>query len=135
VAARKLALLEMATFVAEQVPTVHTIRFALRSRVRGMEDGTKLASARSAMLRNIGVLQIKVTPNSEIGYTGQFIVAGVWERNPKNLAALKAALDDEREAYGARKAVASSGAWCRLVAKITKFLAPGDDRSARSQTW
>lgn len=135
VAVRKLALLEVSTFVAEQVPAVRTIRFALGGRVRALEDGTRLASARSAMLRSIGVPQIKVTPNPDAAYAGQFVVAGVWERSPKTLAALKATLEAERRSYGVRKAIADSSGWRRLVAKITNFLTLGEDRDPKTQSW
>lgn len=135
VAVRKLALLEITLYVAEQVPAVSTVRFALGGRVEGFEDGTKLASARSATLRSIGVRQVKVTPNPEAGYAGQFLVAGVWERSPKNIEALRATLEEERAAYDDRKAVASRTGWRRLAAKVTDFLTDGNPGESRTQTW
>jgi hypothetical protein len=134
-AVRKLALLEVSAHVAEHVPEVRTIRFALSSRVKEVDDGMKLASARSAMLRGIGVPKVKVTPNPAPGFTGQFIVEGLWTRSPKSLAALRAALEEERIAYARRKAAARGSWWARLVAKITNFLMHVAGADSRSQSW
>ena len=134
-ALRKLALMEVTAYVAEHVSTVRTIRFALSGRVKGLDDGMKLASARSALLRSIGVLRIKVTPNPDSAYAGQFVVEGLWTNSPQNLAMLRAVLDEEREAYGARKAAANSKPWRKLVAMIMKFLAPGEEGNSKNQVW
>lgn len=133
-ALRKLALMEVTAYVAEHVSTVRTIRFALSGRVKELDDGMKLASARSALLRSIGVLRIKVTPNPDPAYAGQFVVEGLWTNNPPNLAMLRATLEEEREAYGARKA-ANAKPWRKLVAMTMKFLAPGEEGNSKNQIW
>lgn len=98
---RKLVMVEVTAFIAEQYPAILTISFSLNKLIQGQNDGMKLAATRAAMLHGIGADQIKIIPNYESTHAGHFVVDGVWKRSPQNLQALAATLQREREAYAA----------------------------------
>ncbi|MBT2299555.1 hypothetical protein J7E70_03660 [Variovorax paradoxus] len=118
----KLALVEMVMFVAENFTSVQAISLSLSRQVEGYGDGMRLAGARSAFLQSIGAGHIMITPKPDAEHMGHFVVAGLWEYNPTNLAALAAVLEAERHAYySGREAAAAqaklsrSDSWVRRL--------------------
>jgi hypothetical protein len=118
----KLALVEMVMFVAENFTAVQAISLSLSRQIEGYGDGMRLAGARSAFLQSIGASHILITPKPDAEHMGHFVVAGLWEYNPANLAALASVLAAEREAYyGGREAAAARERLPRLDAWVRRF--------------
>ncbi|VTU26488.1 hypothetical protein SRS16CHR_03868 [Variovorax sp. SRS16] len=103
----RLVLLEVVAFLAENFADVQAVSLALSRDIEGYSDGMTLASARSATLQSIGARHIMITPKPDAAHAGHFVVAGLWEYNQANLAALMAHLQKEREAYRERDAAAA----------------------------
>lgn len=101
---RKLALLEATAFIADNFPSVDTVRLSLRSHMDSHDDGITLARIRAELLRRICAEEINIAPNFEPPFRGHFLVSGVWKRSRRNLEALAATLQFEREAYRASSA-------------------------------
>lgn len=117
----KLALVEIAMFLAENFTTVQTIRFSLGRNVEGYGDGVRLAVARSAFLQSIGAADVLMVPQPDAELMGHFVVTGIWTYNPTNLASLAEVLEAERQAYAQREAAAAAarraarGSWMRRL--------------------
>jgi hypothetical protein len=102
----RLVLLEMVAFIVERFNAVQAISITLSRNIENYADGLNLATVRSAFLHSIGTTNILVAPKPDPDQAGHFVVSGVWIYNPDNLAALRAVLNVEREAYRARNAAA-----------------------------
>lgn len=105
---RSLVLVEAVAFLAEHFPAVRTIRVSLSSPIEGRDDFLKVARARTRLLHWIGAQQINVVPNFVPSDRGNFMVSGVWKRNPQTLKTFNAALRHEREAHRSRRAAATT---------------------------
>lgn len=121
---RNLVLDEAVAFLAEHFVAVTTIRISLNSPVERHDDFLKVASNRAQLLHRIGARQIDISPNFLPSNRGNFTVSGVWQRNPKNLEALDAALRHEREAHRSRRAAAATvgGRLANLGERIRRLL-------------
>jgi len=121
---RKVMLVEAVTFLADHFATVATIRVSLNSPVERHDDFLKIARNRAQILDRIGAQQIHTIPNFVPSDRGNFIITGVWKRNPQSLQALNAALRHEREAHRSRKAAAGTfrGGLAILSARIRRLL-------------
>ncbi|MGJ7511681.1 hypothetical protein [Variovorax sp. GT1P44] len=94
-----LVLLEVTTYLAEQFDGIQTISYSLTREIEMHGDGMKVASARSALLLDIGAEAVTIAPSPDLETPGNFIVQGIWAYNERNLAALHQCLEREREIY------------------------------------
>jgi hypothetical protein len=123
-ATRSLVLVEAVAFLTEHFAAVATIRISLSSPIERRDDLLKVARARAQLLHRIGAQQINIIPNFLPSDRGNFMVGGVWKRNPQTLAAFDAALRDEREAHQSRRAAATTvrGRLVKLGERIRRLL-------------
>ncbi|MDM0000079.1 hypothetical protein QTI24_15785 [Variovorax sp. J22P240] len=105
-----LVLLEVTAYLAEQFHGVQTISYSLSREIEMHGDGMKVASARSALLQDIGAEGVTITPRPDHETPGNFVVEGVWAYNERNVAALGYCLTREREIYRQWEAPASQPA-------------------------
>ncbi|CAN7717551.1 hypothetical protein LJR175_006000 [Variovorax sp. LjRoot175] len=121
---RKLVLVEVLTFLAEQFETVATIRLTLNTPFEGRHDALKVASARAQMLGRISAEHIQIIPNLSPSGRGDFTVEAIWKRCPQSLGALREALHHERASHEARRMSAGSvkDRLARLGARIKRLL-------------
>ena len=89
----------MTAHVAEHFADVTTISYLLNRDTEGLSigyvGGMRLAAARSAMLQRIGAENILLAPHPEADRAQQFVVSATWRYNQRNLARVKAALEEE----------------------------------------
>jgi hypothetical protein len=121
---RKLVLVEVLTFLAEQFETVATIRLILNTPFEGRHDALNVASARARMLGRISAEHIQIIPNLTPSGRGDFTVQAVWKRCSQSLRALREALHHERAAHEARRRSASpvKDRFARLAARIKRLI-------------
>ncbi|MDM0106820.1 hypothetical protein QTH97_17885 [Variovorax sp. J22R24] len=105
-----LVLLEVTSYLAEQFHGIQTISYSLSREIEMHGDGMKVASARSALLQDIGAEGVTITPRPDHETPGNFVVEGVWAYNERNLAALGHCLAREREIYRQWEAAAGPAA-------------------------
>ena len=104
----RIILLELVAFIAERFSTVTLVRLCLHRDIESYREGITLAAERSELLQAMGASHIVITPKPDAGRIGHFVVAAAWEYNQANLAALGAALESERTAYGERERLAAA---------------------------
>lgn len=128
-----LVLLEVTTFLAEQFDGIQTISYALTREIEMHGDGMKVASARSALLLDIGAEAVTITPSPDLETPGNFIVQGIWTYNERNLAALHQCLAREREIYRQWEAAAAQPPMAipGLRNRLRQLLVRGARESAR----
>jgi len=102
-----LVLVEVTAYLAEQFDGVQTVSYSLSREIEMHGDGMKVASARSALLQDIGAEGVTITPRPDQHTPGNFVVEGVWAYNERNLASLARCLAREREIYRQWEASAS----------------------------
>ncbi|MBT2326865.1 hypothetical protein J7E62_31655 [Variovorax paradoxus] len=123
-----LLLVEVTMFMAEHLPTIQNVHFALTREIEIYGDGMMVASARVELLRSIGAADVHAQPKPDSSNPGNFVVQGVWAYTERNLAALRLALTMQRELY--RKHLASAPKQERPVSLLSRFrqwLAGDDD--------
>lgn len=103
----RVILLELVAFVAERFSTVTLVQLCLNRDIESYR-GITLAAERSELLQAMGASHIVITPKPDAARIGHFVVAGAWEYNQANLAALGATLEVERAAYGERERLAAT---------------------------
>jgi hypothetical protein len=94
-----LVLVEVTSFLAEQFEAVQSVSFSLSREIETYGDGTKVATARSVLLEEIGASGVTISPQPDSETPGNFVVQGMWTYNERNLAALQDRLRLEREIY------------------------------------
>ena len=104
----RIILLELVAFIAERFSTVTLVRLCLHRDIESYREGITLAAERSELLQAMGASHIVITPKPDAARIGHFVVAGAWEYNQANLAALGATLEVERAAYGERERLAAT---------------------------
>jgi hypothetical protein len=125
-----LVLLEVTAFLAEQFDGIQSISYSLTREIEMHGDGMKVASARSALLLDIGAEAVTITPWPDLETPGNFVVQGIWAYNERNMAALGQCLDKEREVYRQWEAVAEpSMAIPGLRNRLRQLLARGPGES------
>ncbi|MDM0078390.1 hypothetical protein QTH90_28565 [Variovorax sp. J2P1-59] len=102
-----LVLLEVTAYLAEHFHGIQTVSYSLSREIEMHGDGMKVASARSALLQDIGAEGVTITPRPDHETPGNFVVEGVWAYNERNLASLGECLAREREIYRQWEAPAS----------------------------
>lgn len=115
---RKLMLVEVVAFVAEQYPDVLAISIWLNRVIHGQGDAMKLAATRASLLHGMGAEQIKIIPHYEAANAGHFVIDALWKRNTRNLQALAASLQRERELYAATRRRSPLARWGERIQRL-----------------
>jgi len=83
---------EICVFVAEHFPQIQAIGFAFARPTGSQGSAAGRGASRAQLLQGIGAVNVKIEPLT----SGAHVVSGIWPYNERNIAAVRAALEEQR---------------------------------------
>jgi len=116
----RLVLFEIFAFIAEHFPQVQAISFSLSRPIKGIFGSAQQVASRVEVLQSSGITYLRVEPRS----SGEHVISGIWTYSDQNLAALRAALEEQREVFRERPIGAVGRKRPGLLARLHRLM-PG----------
>jgi len=112
----RLIFFEICAFISEHFPQIQLISFSFARPITSLGGPAQQAGSRAAALERIGVEDLRITPVS----SGAHVVSGSWAYSENNLAALHAALAEQRAIFAADPITGDKGG---IVGAIRRLVA------------
>jgi hypothetical protein len=123
----RLILFELCAYVSEHFHQIQAISFSFSRPIRALGGPAKQATSRAEALKRIGAVNVQVTPRT----SGEHVVSGVWPYSKRSVAALRIALEEQRELFRERPIGSGHRPDTGLRAALRRVLARPSGRASR----
>jgi len=114
----RLILFEIFAFIVDHFPQVQVITFSLSRPVQGTFGSAQHVASRMEVLQRAGIQILQVTPVT----SGEHVITGIWVYTDRNIAALRGALQEQREVFRERPIGSVLRSNARAIARLRRML-------------